>query len=361
MCSIARYSAFALALLSLLSAESYAAAFREDETLRQASSVFQEVMTAPGNGIPKQLLTDAQGVAIIPQVKGGAFVIGIRMGRGVFISRDTNGQWQMPRFIDLTGGSVGWQAGIQSTDVILVLRSRESVANLMQGKLTVGADATVAAGPVGRQVSAATDLPMNAEIYSYSRSRGAFLGVSLDGSVLKHDLRADAEYYQQAVALGQQPVLASQLVAQIAQYTGGASVPMQQVPMQEVRETQPHTLSYTVPNNPQTTTPLTESWQRLEGVLIPEWQQYLAIPAATTFNNAESYREALLSTQQRYELVAAHPQYAQLSARPEFQAVFGLLRHAVNAQTAAPDGQLILPPPPLQAEPTGTHDSNEIR
>lgn len=251
---------------------------------------------------------------------------------------------------------MGWQAGIQSTDVILVLRSRESVANLLQGKLTVGADATVAAGPVGRQVSAATDLPMSAEIYSYSRSRGAFLGVSLDGSVLKHDLRADAEYYQQATALGQQPVLASQLVAQIAQSTGGASVPMP-----EGSEPQPQPLSYTVPNNLLTATPLTESWQRLAGVLTPEWQQYLAIPAATTFNNAESYREALLYTQQRYEVVATHSQYAQLSARPEFQAVFGLLRHAVYAQTATPGGQLSLPPPPLPGEPNGTYDSNEIR
>lgn len=123
MSPIIRLSALTAVLLSLVPAMSQAA-MQEDEILRQASTVFQQVMTAPGNGIPRQLLTDAQGVAIIPQVKGGAFVVGIRMGKGVFIGRDATGQWQMPRFIDLTGGSVGWQAGIQSTDVILVLRSR---------------------------------------------------------------------------------------------------------------------------------------------------------------------------------------------------------------------------------------------
>ncbi|TWU22602.1 lipid-binding SYLF domain-containing protein [Bythopirellula polymerisocia] len=344
MLPITRLFLFATMMLSLVPAEAKAQAFSEDETLRQASNVFQQVMAAPGNGIPKQLLSDAQGVAIIPQVKGGAFVIGIRMGRGVFIGRGANGQWEMPRFIDLTGGSVGWQAGIQSTDVILVFRSRESVANLLQGKLTVGADASVAAGPVGRQVSAGTDLPMNAEIYSYSRSRGAFLGVSLDGSVIKQDAQADAAYYQQAAAAGQQPVLASQLVTQIAQYAGGAPTQMQP---------QPNPNQFAAPTNP-----LSESWQRLDGILTPEWKQYLAIPTANEFNNAEAYREALIYTQARYETIASNPQYAQLSARPEFQAAYGLLRHAVSSQIAAPEGQLVLPPPPMQG---GTPNPNEIR
>ena len=310
MLSNTRSLAFAVILLTSVS-QLQAARFREDETLRQASSVFQQVLAAPGNGIPKQLLSDAQGVAIIPQVKGGAFVIGVRMGRGVFIGRDAKGQWEMPRFIDLTGGSVGWQAGIQSTDVILVFRSRESVANLLQGKLTVGADASVAAGPVGRQVSAGTDLPMNAEIYSYSRSRGAFLGVSLDGSVIRQDQQADAEYYQQAAATGQQPVLASQLVAQITQYTSGASTEIQPVPMQEGIAVQPNTNQFAT-----SASPLAESWQRLQAVLTPEWQQYLAIPTANEFTNAESYRDALIFSQARYETIAANPQYAQSSGPP---------------------------------------------
>ncbi len=358
MNSITHCIVFSVVFLCLAPANTNAGAFQEDEILRQASSVFQEVMTAPGNEIPKQLLTDAQGVAIIPQVKGGAFVVGIRMGQGVFIGRDANGQWQMPRFIDLTGGSVGWQAGIQSTDVILVMRSRQSVANLMQGKLTVGADASVAAGPVGRQVSAATDLPLSAEIYSYSRSRGAFLGVSLDGSVLKQDLRADAEYYQQAAALGQQPVLASQLVALIAQYAGNPTSTMQKVPPQEAIQPQPGYIQTKF----QTNSPLEASWQRIVVLLTPEWQQYLAVPTASDFNNAETYRESLLATMQRYETVAANPQYAQLAARPEFQAVYGLVRHAASAQLSVSQEQLILPPPPTQQSQSGEQfDPSEIR
>lgn len=186
---------------------------------------------------------------------------------------------------------------------------------------------------------------MNAEIYSYSRSRGAFLGVSLDGSVLKQDLQADAQYYQQAAATGQQPVLASQLVSQITQYAGGGSVPMQ-----EGMQPQPNAAPYA--NQFASATPMDESWQRLQAVLTPEWQQYLAIPNASQFNNAESYREALINAQSRYEVIASNPQYAQLAARPEYQAVFGLLRHAVNAQLTPPTGQLSLPAPPIQADPS---------
>ena len=159
----------------------------EQETVRRAAAALEQIMATPAAGIPQQLLSGAQAMVIVPQMKGGAFIVGIRKGRGVLVVREADGTWRAPQFVEITGGSLGWQAGVQSSDLFLVFRSRESLDNLMQGKLTIGADASVAAGPVGRQVAAATDLDLKAEIYSYSRSRGAFVGVSIDGTVLRSD------------------------------------------------------------------------------------------------------------------------------------------------------------------------------
>ncbi len=119
-----------------------------------------------------------------------------RFGRGVILVRDPNGAWRAPLFVTFTGGSVGWQLGLQSTDVVLVFKNRKGLETMLSGsEFTLGADASVAAGPVGRQATAGTDIKLNAEIYSYSRSRGLFAGVALDGSVLKVDNRAVAAYY----------------------------------------------------------------------------------------------------------------------------------------------------------------------
>jgi SH3 domain-containing YSC84-like protein 1 len=128
-------------------------------------------------------------------LKGG-FVVGVRHGRGVALVRDEQGAWRPPVFVSLTGGSIGWQAGLQATDVILVFRTSKSVQGLLNGKFTIGADAAAAAGPVGRQASAATDAQLRAEILSYSRSRGLFAGVSLDGSMLQIDQATTQAYYQ---------------------------------------------------------------------------------------------------------------------------------------------------------------------
>ena len=135
------------------------------------------------NGLPQKMLADAQAVAIVPNTVRGAFVVGAQFGRGVLLVRGPGGAWQAPRMIDITGGSLGYQIGVQSTDLILIFRTPQSVANVMRGTLKVGVDASVAAGPVGRQASAATDLPMKAEILSYSRTRGAFVGASIAGLV----------------------------------------------------------------------------------------------------------------------------------------------------------------------------------
>ena len=144
------------------------------------------------SGLPQSMLPTAQGIVIVPNMVRGAFVIGAQFGRGVLLMRGPGGAWQPPRMITITGGSLGYQIGVQSTDLILIFRTPQSVANLLRGTMKVGVDASAAAGPVGRQASAATDLPLQAEILSYSRARGAFLGVSIDGSVISMDPGTDA-------------------------------------------------------------------------------------------------------------------------------------------------------------------------
>lgn len=319
--------------LTLLSMTSTEARLTEPQIVRQSSVVLEQIMSAPAQSIPRQLLTDAQAVVIVPQLKGGAFVVGIRKGHGVVVVREANGGWRAPQFVEMTGGSVGWQAGVQSSDVILVFRSRESLDNLMSGKLTIGADASVAAGPVGRQVAAATDLDLSAEIYSYSRTRGAFVGVAIDGTVLKSDPLADGRYYP---AGGGIPREASQLVGQLSAYVGGST---------PVAET-----SLVLPSTPEATTDasrhqLMEASRRLFAMLDPTWQQYLALPEAI-YQPAPLERETLVGLEQslqRYEAVAADPQFASLSTRPEFQLVLATSRQLVSQPQR---GQLALPPPP---------------
>src|SRR5262245_46041111 len=165
------------------------------ETVVQSEQVLADLVAIPARQIPMSLLAEAQGVAIIPNVTKIGFIAGVRRGHGVVMVRDSEGEWGLPQFITLTGGSVGWQAGIQGTDVVLVFRTRKGVEGLTRGKFTIGADASVSAGPVGRDAAAATDATLKAEILSYSRSRGLFLGVALDGSALEIDHFAHAQYY----------------------------------------------------------------------------------------------------------------------------------------------------------------------
>jgi lipid-binding SYLF domain-containing protein len=182
-----------LALNPVLSCE--AAPDGREEKIVLATDILKEITVIPEKGIPPSLLNAAAGVAIIPNVIKIGFVIGGRHGTGILLVRGRNGQWSNPSFISLTGGSVGWQIGAQATDVILVFKNRKSIDGIMDGKFTLGADAAVAAGPVGRRGEAATDTMLKAEIYSYSRSRGLFAGVSLEGSALQIDDKANASYY----------------------------------------------------------------------------------------------------------------------------------------------------------------------
>jgi lipid-binding SYLF domain-containing protein len=166
-----------------------------EETVQESEQVLGELIAIPGKEVPQRLLAEAQGVAIIPNVIKVGLVAGGRRGHGVVMVRDAQGQWTMPQFVTLTGGSVGWQVGVQATDVVLVFTTRRGVEGLLKGKFTVGVDASIAAGPVGRNAAAATDSELKAEIYSYSRSRGLFVGASFDGSLLEIDQGAAASYY----------------------------------------------------------------------------------------------------------------------------------------------------------------------
>jgi len=171
------------------------AASKQEEKVTDAINVLDEIMAIPEKGIPPSLLHNAKGIAIIPGVIKAGFIIGGRHGKGILVVHSTESEWSNPAFISFTGGSVGWQIGAQSSDIILVLRTKRSVDNLMKGKFTLGADASIAAGPVGRQVEAGTDIELKAEIVSYSRSRGLFAGLSVEGSSLQIDDEANWAFY----------------------------------------------------------------------------------------------------------------------------------------------------------------------
>jgi lipid-binding SYLF domain-containing protein len=200
-----------------------AAAHSPEITVRDSSEVLEAIQSIPARAIPAAMLADAQGIAIIPGVIKGGFVIGGRVGHGLVLSRNADGTWAGPAFVTLGGASVGLQAGVQSTDVILVFKTRASLDRVLRGKgkLTLGADVAVAAGPVGRQAEAGTDGNLKAEIYSYSRSRGLFAGVSLEGAGIIYD--GDTN---QAYARNQRPEVvqaAERLKAQVT--AAGMRVP----------------------------------------------------------------------------------------------------------------------------------------
>lgn len=193
----ARAAALLLALLAFGSSSTALAQAREEGRVLLATEVMEELRAQRDQYIPDLLLQRAYGIAVIPEVKKGAFGIGLRAGKGVLVVRDKDGRFSHPVFITLAGGSFGWQVGVQSTDLVLVFTTRAGVEGISDGKLTLGGDASVAAGPVGRSASAATDTSFRAEIYSYSRSSGIFAGVALDGTALGIDRKANARFYGQ--------------------------------------------------------------------------------------------------------------------------------------------------------------------
>jgi len=165
-----------------------------DRRLRHSADVLQEIMSAPDKGIPRDLLHRAQCVIVIPGMKKGAFVFGADYGRGFAVCR-TGAGWGAPAAVRIGGGSFGAQIGLDSTDVVMLVMNQRGMDHLAADKFTVGADASVAAGPVGRTAAADTDASMHAEILSYSRTRGAFAGIALDGTVITTDQSENRKLY----------------------------------------------------------------------------------------------------------------------------------------------------------------------
>lgn len=192
-----RWQILAFALFSFASLHTHNALAGEAETERanNAVRVLKEIMVAPDKRVPAEMLSHAYAVAVIPDVIKAGFVIGGRHGVGLVSIKSADGIWSNPSFVSMSGGSIGFQVGVQSTDVILIFRTQRGVDSIVHGKFTLGADASVAAGPVGRDAHAATDAQLKAEIYSYSRSRGLFAGIALDGSVLAIDNDANQAVY----------------------------------------------------------------------------------------------------------------------------------------------------------------------
>jgi lipid-binding SYLF domain-containing protein len=188
--------AFALLTMTTLTAQ---AGEEENKRAENAVRVLKEIMMAPDSSIPKDLLQKAHAIAVIPDVVKAGLVVGGRHGEGLISVKTRDGTWSNPSFIGLTGGSIGFQAGVSSTDVILVFRTQRGVDSIVHGKFTLGADASAAAGPVGRSATASTDAQLHAEIYSYSRARGLFAGAALDGSAITIDNDANQAVYGEGV------------------------------------------------------------------------------------------------------------------------------------------------------------------
>ena len=197
MSRLPRPALLRIAVLSLALgiATSAVAGQQEDDRARQAVRVLQEIREIPESSIPDKLLDEARAIVVVPDTLKIGLVVGGRRGHGLLSVKNPDGTWSNPSFVKLTGGSIGFQAGVQSADIVLVFRSDRGLDNIVNGKVTLGADAGVAAGPVGRSAGTATDGQLKAEIWSWSRARGLFAGIALDGAVLSIDDEANESVY----------------------------------------------------------------------------------------------------------------------------------------------------------------------
>ncbi len=186
----AAVAAIAITLLPRLALAQQA----ETDRVTEAARVLEEVLSAPDKGVPQSIIEKAHAIVVIPSTVKGALLIGAQRGKGVMSAKLATG-WSAPAFVTLTGGSVGFQIGGQATDIVLVVTNERGIENLSQNTFKIGGDASVAAGPVGREATASTDYRMQAQILSYSRSRGLFAGVSLAGSTIRADRDANERIY----------------------------------------------------------------------------------------------------------------------------------------------------------------------
>lgn len=330
-------SFIATVVLAAMTPAAAVAQVNERRIVAEAGVVLQEIMAIPAKGIPRALLADAQGLVIVPGMIRGGFVIGVKHGRGIAVVRDANGAWTNPVFVRITGGNIGFQAGLQATDLILVFRNRTRIEEMMRGRFTVGANAGVAAGPIGRATSAATDAQMRAEILSYSRSRGLFAGVSIDGAVIQPEPHSTAIFYGQSppspegqAPQGRTPAAAVRFLEILNALSGAAPDTVVAVP-HEARE--------------ELCEQLLAAHERLLAVLDPAWQEHLAFPADLT-EPTPAGQQQLRDTQARFNRLVDDPQFKTLTDRQEFQETLTLLNRHAWLQEAASANVLKLPPPP---------------
>lgn len=183
---------------------SLAKAAGPEKIIKNSMIVMKEIKNAPDRGIPDELLARCEGLAIFPSVYKGGFVVGASYGNGLMAVRDPKtGNWRGPAFLQIGSGSFGWQIGVQATDLVLVIMNQRGVNAFFKNNFTLGGDISIAAGPVGRKLKASTDMTLQAEVYSYSRSKGFFAGLSLEGAYLHHDYSADEALYGRVLTPGE--------------------------------------------------------------------------------------------------------------------------------------------------------------
>jgi len=190
-----------LCVVFCLAATAFAAEGKDnkaEDRLKAAASVLDEIQAAPDQGMPEEVLGSAECVAVVPSMLKGGFIVGARYGRGVASCRTPKG-WSAPAFFTVEGGSFGLQIGGQAVDLVMLIMNQEGMQKLLSSEFKLGADASVAAGPVGRHAAADTDWKMRAQVLSYSRARGAFAGLELNGAVIKQDKDSTREFYGRMV------------------------------------------------------------------------------------------------------------------------------------------------------------------
>lgn len=334
-----RSNSAAVALIGIFLGAGLAQASNPERTVGNASTVLNEIMSIPLQQIPGNLLAESEAVAIFPGLIKVGFIGGVEHGQGVVLIRGEDRNWAAPRLISITGGSIGWQIGASATDLILVFQTRKSVDNLLDGKFKIGVDVAAAAGPVGRRAEAATDGQLQAEIYSYSRSRGLFAGASIDGAVIQTNPDADAVFYRTGFngQPTQMPQSATRLVQLLSQYAGSGAG-------NAAAGANPGASTTSLSPSPRAQ--LAASSGQLMPLLDESWKRYLALPAEVYVNGKDADLAALTSAVEKYDRIAADPQFQALTGRNEFKRVHqDLKRYWASLEKSA--SKVSLPPPPV--------------
>jgi lipid-binding SYLF domain-containing protein len=194
----------ALCVALLVASAALVAQSEEAKRVADAGVVLDEIMAAADKAVPRSIMEKAEGIAVFPSLLKGGLIVGGQRGRGVLSVRDKKtGGWSSPAFLTITGGSIGAQIGAQAIDLVLVIQNQRGLEQMVKNQFKVGVDAAATAGPIGRDASAATDIQMRAQILSYSRARGLFAGVTINGATIRQDRDANERYYGTAYRTGQ--------------------------------------------------------------------------------------------------------------------------------------------------------------